>query len=151
MSTTSNLSMTVIENDDIASPDPINSNFAILDKLGVDYVLKEYEQITTTGGWHVRIWKSGYCELDGKFEYTLKSDATTVQCHIAWPSDISVKSVYSITASGGVSNTVSSYIKYVGDSAACLDVQLYCGKGDGQNHRSWVMAHACLKVDVSKY
>lgn len=64
MALTENLSMTVINSSDYVSPDPINNNFAILDKLGLDYVT----ETGTSGEWWYRKWKSGRaeCGIDDK-------------------------------------------------------------------------------------
>lgn len=57
-STTDNLSLEIIDSSDYVSPDPINDNFEIVDKLGVDYVTSS----GTSGSWWYRKWKSGRAE-----------------------------------------------------------------------------------------
>ena len=55
---TTNLGMTELNASDFVSVDPFNKNFALLDKLGIDYVTES----GTNGEWSYRKWKSGVGE-----------------------------------------------------------------------------------------
>ena len=59
---TANMGLEVINQSDNASPDPINANFAKLDKLGLDYVTSSGK----SGIWRWRRWKSGVFECWGR-------------------------------------------------------------------------------------
>lgn len=61
---TTHLGMEVIDDSDYVTPDVINSNFAILDKLGIDYI----DEQGTSGEWWYRKWHSGRmeCGIDAK-------------------------------------------------------------------------------------
>ena len=76
MSTT-NLSLETIDSSDYISPDPINSNFEILDALGVDYVTSA----GTSGSWWYRKWKSGRAECGIDYK-----SFGTISCNTAYAS-----------------------------------------------------------------
>lgn len=64
-STTTNLGLTLTSGSDLVDPaTQLTANFEILDKLGLDYVIKQ----GTSGDWWYRIWKSGRaeCGVDSK-------------------------------------------------------------------------------------
>lgn len=143
MATTTNLGMEIVQNDDIASPEPFNSNFEILDKLGVDYITEEYDKTITQGGWHVRKWKSGFIEMYGRFEYSTKKSTSVIgQIYVPFPETLST--LYSTTVSGGVSQHGNSWIMYVGNSTTTLDVWMHDDQKFAQNY--WLMAHVAGKV-----
>lgn len=144
MSSTTNLNMQIVENDDLASPEPFNSNFQILDKLGLDYVIEEYDKTISQGGWHVRKWKSGFVEMDGMFAYNSKSSSESVIGYIYVPFPETLEQLYATTASAGVHNHGNSWIMYVGDDKTRLDIWIH---DDSRfNEKYWVMAHVAGKV-----
>lgn len=61
---TTNLGFTLIDGSDYVSPSPINENFKIVDRLGLDYVIAS----GYSGEWWFRKWKSGRaeCGIDAK-------------------------------------------------------------------------------------
>ena len=61
---TKNLQLTTINGSDVVNPEVFNTNFTILDKLGVDYVVEK----GTSGEWWYRKWNSGRaeCGIDDK-------------------------------------------------------------------------------------
>lgn len=64
MAGTENLGLAIINSSDYVSPDPINENMKVLDKLGLDYVVES----GTSGEWWYRKWKSGRAECGIDFK-----------------------------------------------------------------------------------
>lgn len=64
MATTKNLALSKINGSDVVNPSVFNTNYDILDKLGVDYITSR----GTSNGWWFRKWKSGRaeCGIDDK-------------------------------------------------------------------------------------
>lgn len=64
MAATSNLGLAKVDSSDFVSPEPFNTNFELLDKLGLDYIVES----GTSGEWWYRKWKSGRaeCGIDNK-------------------------------------------------------------------------------------
>lgn len=64
MAATTNLGLAQVDSSDFVSPEPFNTNFELLDKLGLDYIVES----GTSGEWWYRKWKSGRaeCGIDNK-------------------------------------------------------------------------------------
>lgn len=64
MANTNNLGMTIINGSDVVDYNVLNTNFQLLDKLGLDYI----QESGTNGTWWYRKWKSGRaeCGIDDK-------------------------------------------------------------------------------------
>lgn len=75
MATTTNLGIEKLNSSDYVSVDGINGALDVLDKLGVDYVVKS----GTSGNWWYRCWKSGRAEC-GIDSYNFG----TVNINTAW-------------------------------------------------------------------
>ncbi len=65
---TTNLSLTKPDGSDYVDISVLNTNFDVLDKLGVSYCAKSYTTTTSADlsfTWYVRTWSDGRCECYG--------------------------------------------------------------------------------------
>ena len=129
---TTNLSLNTVNSSDLISPEPFNSNFEIIDNMGLDYIVDQGK----SGEWYYRKWKSGIGELWCNHNFT-----TTKQGYI----NVGIRYPWTFTdnpagvVSAGVAGRVTAQTGYVGRNRDVLDT--YVIKDTTQNLACWVSAH----------
>lgn len=141
MALTENMSMNLINSSDYVTPDIINDNFEILDKLGVDYVVEQ----GVSGSWSYRKFKSGIAECWAKISFPATTATGQLQSGFTFPFVFSQEPVVSVC--GGVDNRSDSHISYVNCHGGGTIVDCYIYKGTNGNYARWVYCHAIGRVD----
>lgn len=115
---TSNLGLTTINSSDYVSVAPFNTNWELLDKLGVNYIKEEGDN----GNWHYRIWSNGYLEQWGRVTYAAKSGKDDFHQDITFFK--AFKSAPYAQVSCSIDGMKDSYVKYCRATTTMLDVYI---------------------------
>lgn len=104
---TTNLGLQTINQSDNISPDPINANMELIDKLGVDYVTQQGK----SGQWRYRRWKSGTFECWASPHYQTPGGGATRSFNLQYPVTFAEPPVVNVNVRNDGNN--QCYVTYV--------------------------------------
>ena len=134
MALSTNLKMESISGSDLVNPKPIDDNFKIVDKLGLDYITEQ----GLSGFWLYRKWNSGFMELWARIDFPATTSVGPVSSGFSFPFPFSKAPV--VTLSAGVEGRTDAYLNYVNATANSVDC--YISKGSSSSLTRWVYCYA---------
>lgn len=134
MALSTNLKLESISGQDLVDPKPIDNNFKILDKLGIDYVTEQ----GLSGVWRYRKWNSGFMELWALIEFSATTASGPVASGFMFPFLFSKSPVVSLSA--GVEGRSDAYLNYA--RASVNGVDCYINKASTASLTRWVYCYA---------